>query len=255
MSKSNKDGKLIAVWGSPGAGKTTVSVKLAVELAQKHKDLDVMIILTDITAPDMPIILPVKKDMRSMGNLWNNPRCDKEMIYNASMVTEKYDNLSILGYKACENVFSHADYTKEIVFKVFNELETMADYIVIDCVSDFAFNMISMAALELADSVIRVGEATLKSFSFFDSNLPLLTDSRYQRDAHIRILGKTKSFQSRDIAMNKLGTELELPYVEEIEKQMLEGGILHKASGREYECYQKAIQAIVSRVEESEWVK
>jgi signal recognition particle GTPase len=43
------DAQVLAVWGSPGSGKTTVSVRLAKYLADRKKN--VVLLLCDMTAP------------------------------------------------------------------------------------------------------------------------------------------------------------------------------------------------------------
>ena len=48
--------QVLAVWGSPGSGKTTVAVKLAKYLAGKKKN--VILLLCDMTAPMLPCICP-----------------------------------------------------------------------------------------------------------------------------------------------------------------------------------------------------
>lgn len=45
-------GGVLAVWGSPSSGKTTVSVKLADYLARKKKN--VLLIFADMTTPPLP---------------------------------------------------------------------------------------------------------------------------------------------------------------------------------------------------------
>lgn len=239
-----KDGKVIAVWGSPGSGKTTVSIKLARMFAKLNKD--VLVVFTDIIAPDMPVLFPDKKDLLTMGNLWNNPNCNSDLILKACQATQS-DRICFLGYKAGENVFSYSEYTKENVYSVYNELGSLADYVIVDCVSYFAYNMLSAVALECADKVIRLGEATLKSFSFFDSNMQLIaTDGRYKTDEHIRVLSKTKSFQARELAKSKLGTQYELPYTEELEMGMLNGSLFSKVLDKEY---QSGMKPIIDRLE------
>lgn len=214
------NGKMIAVWGSGGSGKTTAAVKLAALLAEKKKE--VILVLTDIIAPDMSVLLPFAKDTRSMGHIWALPS-NTDTILKA-LVTTKSDYIGILGYKNGENVFSHPDYSKENIMDIYTKLKTMADYIIVDCVPEFAYNVLTTVALELADQVIRIGEATTKSFSFFDANLPLLTDSRYKAEQHIRVLSKVKSIQAKEAALSHYGGVLvELPYTEELETQMLEG--------------------------------
>ena len=79
------NGKIIAVWGSSNSGKTTTAAKLGMRLASMKKD--VLIVLTDITAPDMNVLLPFEKDNCSMGDIWSSPDCNTESIYNSCMVT------------------------------------------------------------------------------------------------------------------------------------------------------------------------
>ena len=48
--------QVLAVWGSPGCGKTMTAVKLAKHLAAKKKN--VVLLLCDMTAPMLPCICP-----------------------------------------------------------------------------------------------------------------------------------------------------------------------------------------------------
>jgi Mrp family chromosome partitioning ATPase len=51
-----KDVQVLAVWGSPASGKTTVSVRLAKYLAEQKKN--VALLLCDMTAPMLPCVCP-----------------------------------------------------------------------------------------------------------------------------------------------------------------------------------------------------
>jgi flagellar biosynthesis GTPase FlhF len=51
-----ESGGMLAVWGSPGSGKTITAVKLAKALADKKKN--VALLLCDMTAPMLPCICP-----------------------------------------------------------------------------------------------------------------------------------------------------------------------------------------------------
>ena len=52
----DKGTQVLAVWGSPGCGKTTVAVKLAKYLADRKKN--VVLLLCDCTTPMLPCICP-----------------------------------------------------------------------------------------------------------------------------------------------------------------------------------------------------
>lgn len=243
---SSKNGKMIAVWGSRDAGKTTVSVKLALNLAKQQKES--LVVLTDVNAPDMKCILPVSKELKSMGNVWVMPDVDEATIYNSCVVTPS-EYICVMGYTPGENAFSYSDSTKENVFKVYEEMRSIVDYVIVDCVPNLAYNMLTAVALETADNVVRIGEATTKSFSFFDSNVPLIVDNRYEKENHIRVLAKTKTTQPVEIASNRIGNDIELPYSEEVALQMMEGKLFTTCSDS---VYNAGIDKIVSLLEKEE---
>lgn len=239
------NGMMIAVWGNGGSGKTTTAIKLATELANQKKE--VIVVLTDNTAPDMQLLLPYEKEKKTMGYLWSTPNCNSENIYSACVVT-KSDYLCLLGYLPGENVFSFPDYTKESIVKIYMELRSIADYVIVDCASEFVYNVLTTVALEMADKVIRLGEATSKAFSFFDSNLPLLSDSRYKKEEHIRVLSKVKSYQPREVAIGKLGMDIELPFAQELELQMIEGELFHTVLNKNFTDYYSSLKKLVQLV-------
>ena len=49
-----EEGGVLAVWGSPSSGKTVVSVKMAEHLAQKKRN--VILILADMITPPLPYL-------------------------------------------------------------------------------------------------------------------------------------------------------------------------------------------------------
>ena len=61
----SKNGRIVAVWGSTGSGKTTLSSQLALGLAEKKKD--VIIVYTDIITPVIPVLMPELKEQKTMG--------------------------------------------------------------------------------------------------------------------------------------------------------------------------------------------
>ena len=63
------ENQMLAVWGSPGSGKTTAAVKLAVRLAQQKRD--VVLLLCDMNTPMLPCICPPNEleEEHSLGSI------------------------------------------------------------------------------------------------------------------------------------------------------------------------------------------
>lgn len=59
-------GGVLAVWGSPGSGKTTVAARIAKHLAGKRKNT--ILLLCDMSAPMLPCICP-PRDLENKGSL------------------------------------------------------------------------------------------------------------------------------------------------------------------------------------------
>jgi DNA replication protein DnaC len=51
-----KNNKIIAIWGNPNSGKTTLSIKIANELIKKNKS--VILVMADPFAPAIHTVLP-----------------------------------------------------------------------------------------------------------------------------------------------------------------------------------------------------
>lgn len=165
---ANKQKQMLAVWGSPGGGKTVTAVKLALELSKRKKN--VVLVFTDVTAPTLPAVVSEKKlpDV-SVGELLAAPGMTQEQVLKTCVPCEKNPYISFLGYKAGENVFTHAEYSKEKAVDMLVLLRHIADYVIVDCTSLLTGNVLATTALEVADDVLRVCSCDLKAISYFSS--------------------------------------------------------------------------------------
>lgn len=64
--EQNDSGGMLAVWGSPGSGKTVTAVKIAKMLSARKKN--VILLLCDMAAPMLPCICPADA-LESNGSL------------------------------------------------------------------------------------------------------------------------------------------------------------------------------------------
>ncbi|TCX53619.1 AAA family ATPase [Dehalobacter sp. 14DCB1] len=240
----SKGKQILAVWGSPNSGKTVTAVKLAMALADRKKN--VMLVLCDDICPVLPTIYKSKAPIEvSLGEVLSAPNITQEVILRNSLAFEKNSYLSVMGYKAGENPFSYAEYKKERAIDLLVLLRHIVDYVVIDCSSILTENIISTAALEVADTVIRMGSCDLKSISYFMSILPLISDSKFDADKHIKVLSHVRQFQSGDEYKNAFsGVSYTMPYVQSLEEQSETLTLFEELTNKTAKGYGLIIKAI-----------
>ena len=241
-----KNNQIIAVWGNPSSGKTTTSIKIAKELSQKKKN--VILVFCDIFSPAIMTILPyINNKNKSLGSLLSAPEITQEDILSKCITMEKNPYISLLGYLHGENIFTYAEYSKERAVDFLILLRHLADFIIVDCSSIFAYDILSAVALEMADSVVRLCGSNLKAVSYFNSYLPLLEDRKFNIDRHINVLSNAKDNEPREqIKEMYRGVKYELFYNEEIEDQFLSGELFNELKSKNSLEYSNSLKDLIS---------
>ncbi len=128
-------------------------------------------------------------------------------------------------------------------------LREIAPYVVIDCGSYIANDILSAVALMEADSVLRLANADLKSISYLSSQLPLLRDAKWDTDKQYKTASNVKSQQAGDHMSQALGTvAFTLPHSAELEGQYLAGNLLADLSMKDSRVFRKEIEKIAREV-------
>ena len=106
-------GGVLAVWGSPGCGKTVTAVKIAKHLASQKKN--VALLLCDMTAPMMPCICPPSELEcdKSLGSIFAAQRISVNLIKHNLTTHKKMSYLTMLGLRKGENEYTYAACTKQ----------------------------------------------------------------------------------------------------------------------------------------------
>ena len=244
----NKGKQILAVWGSPSSGKTVTAVKIARELSLDKKN--VAVVFCDAICPTLPTVLKTKKPVEgSIGEVLTAPNITQELILKNCICPAKNPYISFLGYKAGENVFTYAEYAKERAVDLQVLLRHIADYVVVDCASNLTDSILSTAAMEIADTVLRLGSCDLKGVSYFMSCLPLIADRRFKPEKHIRVLSNVKPRQDSGGYENTYGgVSYRLPHVDSIEEQFYSLSLLDGLSGKDAKAYEPVIREITKGV-------
>ena len=180
-------GGILAVWGSPGCGKTVTAVKIAKHLAAQKKNT--VLLLCDMTAPMMPCICPPSELAvdRSLGSIFAAQHISVNLIKHNLTTLKRLPHLTMLGLRKKENEYTYAPCTKQQAEELIRGLREIVPYVVIDCSSYIANDILSAVALMEADSVLQLASCDLKSVGYLSSQLPLLGELKWDKDKQYRV--------------------------------------------------------------------
>lgn len=237
--------QIIAIWGSPGSGKTTLAIKMA-ELLSKQ-NLNTIIVYDDVVCPVIPAVVSnlKKQDNKSLGNvLFGN--VEQSTIKENLVTLDNNNHIALLGYAKGENYRSYPKYVEEIVVDLLMQLRHLADYIIIDCSSYIKDNVFTDTVLQRADTVISLSTADLKGLSYFNSTLPLLIDDKYSIKKHLNVVSNIKDFQAKESINDILkGKGIYLDYTDEITNQAIEKRLFDVLITKESIPYKEGLEKLM----------
>ena len=232
-------GGILAVWGSPGCGKTVTAVKIAKHLAAQKKNT--VLLLCDMTAPMMPCICPpseLEVD-KSLGSIFAAQHISVNLIKHNLTTLKRLPHLTMLGLRKKENEYTYAPCTKQQAEELIRGLREIVPYVVIDCSSYIANDILSAVALMEADSVLQLASCDLKSVGYLSSQLPLLGELKWDKDKQYRVASNIKPFQAADRIGQVLGSVVfRLPYKQRRITNISECEILPDGSRRLHKLYE-----------------
>ena len=242
-------GGILAVWGSPGCGKTVTAVKIAKHLAAQKKNT--VLLLCDMTAPMMPCICPpseLEVD-KSLGSIFAAQHISTNLIKHNLTTLKRLPHLTMLGLRKKENEYTYAPCTKQQAEELIRRLREIVPYVVIDCSSYIANDILSAVTLMEADNVLRLANCDPKSVSYFSSQLPLLEDAEWGADKQYKVAANVKPYQAADHIGKALGdATFVLPYSQELEEQYLGRNLLADLALKDSRPFRKELEKIIAEV-------
>lgn len=145
--------------------------------------------------------------------------------------------------------YTYAACTKQQAEELIRGLREIAPYVVIDCSSYIANDILSAVALMEADSVLRLANCDLKSIGYLSSQLPLLRELHWDEDKQYKAASNIKPLQAADRIGQVLGSvAFQLPHSRELEEQYLEGTLLNDLSMKDSKAFRREIEKICKEV-------
>ncbi len=239
------ENKIIAVWGSPGSGKTITAVKIAKMLSKMKKNT--LIVGCDTESPLLPLLMPARKNAPSLGDLLALPSITGLTVLQHCVPCDKNDNLAVLSYCKGENIRTYPEYSLQRAGDFISMLYETADFIVIDCTSHITIDMLTATALEKADVTFKVVNPTIKSISYIQSQKPLLQPSKFRYASQINIINNIMPDQDVAPVIDFLGNSAYcLPNVPALTNQFDSGKLLDTAFGKNARDYASTMEKMIS---------
>ncbi len=245
--KATPEGGVLAVWGTPGCGKTVVAAKIAENLCKRGED--VILVLADMTTPPMPYLCPPSDLIGegSLGSILAAARVNDVLVRRNCVLTKKNRHLSLVGFRRGENRFTYPPYADEQAKGLIAAAREVAPFVIVDCSGHVTTNRLTAIALMEADAVIRLTSCDLKGVSYLASQLPLLADPKWNADAHVRAASDVKPGEASGGIEQVLGkVPYRIPHSKEVETQFLEGNLLKELCYKESRPFRAAIDELAT---------
>ena len=173
-----------------------------------------------------------------------------ENLIKHNLVTFKRNScLAVLGLLERQNEYSTPPFTQKQVVELLDGLRQIAPYVIVDCGSYIANDILSAVALMEADSILRLANCDPKSVNYFASQLPLLDGPEWDMDKQYKVASNVKPYQAADHIGKVLGdTAFVLPYSQELEEQYLAGNLLADLALKDSRPFRKELERIIAEV-------
>lgn len=232
--------KLIAIWGSPNSGATTVACALASELGDRG--YSALLIESDDITPTIATLLPKsinqvgdELNTKSIGKILSEVNVSVKDIWFQCTTVEKQKNIALLGYGYGENKSSYPVTSLNDCYNLYSLIGNELDYIIVDCMASIKSSPLSEAALQMADAIIRVGGCGYKDLSYFTSQMPYMNSFKITPEQHIIVLGNVKPNGAYYDLKEFYGRiDFILKYNRDVEQAMECGDLLNRKLPREY---------------------
>ena len=237
--------KVVAVMGSPGSGKTTASIKMALELASHKKN--VIVVFCDPFTPVIPFVVPWTGEQASIGALLTAPSLTQKMILDSCITIKDQEYISLIGYHLGDSLMAYPQITRERAVDFFVCLRHLSDYIIIDCAAVYEADVLSLVAMELSDRMIRIGTSNLRGISYFESRKIMLSDRRFGPEKQLHIIGNLKAGQEWEAVSEQYGGVAGiLPYNAELDQQYDELSLFEMLRDKEAALYSNEIRKLIN---------
>ena len=178
-----KSGKLISVIGSKGGvGTTTISVNLAVTLAEQENNRSVAILDMNTLFGEIPLFLEISPKYHWGEITKNIERLDETFLMN--VLSKHSSGVNVLPSPGYLN--GHQAPTPKIMERLLNLMKQMFDFVIIDCGQ--STNETALKTIQMSDEVLLISVLSLPCLSNTNKLLRSFIDLGYLRKERIKVV-------------------------------------------------------------------
>lgn len=211
--------KMIAVWGSNGSGKKTLSLSLAAHLARYKKNS--VIISTDRSTPTLPVFLPtqqISSDL-SLGELLNTKITGFHSLKGFIHMHPHSDRIGFMGIASGETPMTYREFKRESMISLLSVLnDSPFDYVIFSCQSNPVLDTMTQLAISTSEHLIRLITPDVRGIEFEKSQTGWMQGSKEMRiSRHIRIYSPVTRLSPLEKVRETIGdSDYMLPFSEGI---------------------------------------
>lgn len=242
--------KLVAFYGSPGSGKTTIALKTALTSYMAFNKGRIIFVSPDIVVPSVALLFPnyTPDDVHSLGDVIDKTDIGTDSILEKAITIKGMPNLVCLGFKAGEGRYSFPAPTEGKITGLFDSLSSIADLIIVDCSNDND-DMISKRALETADIAFRVISADPKGLSWYASNKHSARKEDSDLFNIVTAFEKDVFLAVEDVCKELNSLLAVMPYSKQIRQQMIDGCLYNFCKDK---AYNRKLNSIILKISSTE---
>lgn len=247
--------KIIASWGTSGAGKTTIALAVAAELVRRHKD--VLVIGTDTKTPMLPVYLPNNNKLdrkNSLGPVFEQAEVTEGALKDKMIQHPQSDRLYFMGLASGElSGITYKVPDRTSILSLFDTLrQSPFSYCIVDCDSNPVLEPVTLLSLELADIVLRTTTPDVRGHESMLAQLHWLGNSEdtFHIGRHIRLISPVYDYTPlAEFEALEGPAFLNLPWAVQVAERQLAGQLLHGFDSRDGLKFERMVASLVDRIE------
>ena len=246
---------LISVWGSSGAGKTTVTLALAAELAKRKRD--VLILSAETRTPALPVLLPTVIGLtgsNSIGPLLTAAKLTEAGLKDRMVRHPRSSHIFCAGLVSGETAaMTYGPPTRTAAVQLLGLLgQTPYDYVLVDCDSAPLYDQLTLAALEYAQMGLLICTPDVKGYEYQKAQLGWLGNSEaIHTDRFIRVANPVYPHTPvKDADALFGGFAFKLPFAAQVAEKMMAGELLTGFDSAPGVSFSRSVSRLTDQIEE-----